>query len=61
MDLNFNNSMLIEVSTDDLQNINGGFLGTVLFTIAGVKVTIGMCMAAGSAIGLVAGGAVILK
>lgn len=42
---------------------NGGSLtlGTVLFVIWGVKVTFGMCLSAGAAIGLVAGGAVVFS
>lgn len=45
----------------ELIEVDGGFLGTVIFTFYGIKVTVGMCMAAGAAIGLAAGGAVALK
>lgn len=47
----------------DLNNVNGGSitLATILFVALGYNVTVGACLAAGAAIGLVAGGAVIIK
>ena len=46
-----------EMSACEMQEIDGGFFGPVLFTIWGVKVMVGHCLAAGAAIGLAAGAA----
>lgn len=51
-----------EMSNDEMQYTDGGIvLTTVLFTIFGYGVTVGACLKAGAAIGLVAGGAVVLS
>lgn len=41
----------------EMMEIDGGFFGPVLFTIWGIQVTVGHCLAAGAAIGLAAGAA----
>ncbi len=46
-----------EMSVCEMQQIEGGFFGPVLFTIFGVKVLLGHCLAAGAAIGIAAGAA----
>ena len=46
-----------EMSFDEMQTLDGGFFGPTLFTIWGVKVLVGHCLAAGAAIGLAAGAA----
>lgn len=58
-----NNFGFSELNREECYSINGGSitLGTVLFVCLGVKVTVGMCLSAGAAIGLVAGGAVVLS
>lgn len=51
-----------DLSTSEMQQTDGGLaLSTVLFTIGAIKVTVGLCLKAGAAIGLVAGGAVVLS
>lgn len=57
------NANFLAIENDDLNSINGGSitLATVLFVALGYEVTVGACLAAGAAIGLVAGGAVIIK
>lgn len=51
-----------ELKDEELYAVDGGsIIGAVLFTAWGVKVTVGMCLSAGAAVGLVAGGAVVLK
>jgi len=53
-----------ELSFNEAEKIDGGLLpllGIVLFSVLGTEVTVGMCLAAGAAIGLVAGGAVAIK
>lgn len=49
-----------DLSTDEVMEVNGGAF-PVLFVIWGVKVTVGHALAAGAAVGLAAGGAVVLK
>lgn len=56
METNLNNGFC-EMSQDDMINVDGGFFGPVLFTIWGVEVLVGHCLAAGAAIGLAAGAA----
>lgn len=49
-----------ELTMQELGGINGGFvLSATLFTIWGVAVTGTMCVKAGAAIGIVAGGVVL--
>lgn len=48
------------LNSSELTNIDGGAF-PVLFVIWGVQVTVGHCLAAGAAIGLTAGGALVLK
>ena len=57
------NTNLLTINNNELANINGGSLtlATVLFVALGYKVTVGVYLAAGAAIGLVAGGAVVIK
>lgn len=45
------------VNEKEMIEIEGGFFGPVLFTIWGVKVMVGHCLAAGAAIGMAAGAA----
>ncbi len=49
-----------ELSEDEMYQVGGEF-GPVLFVIWGVQVTVGHCLAAGAALGLTAGGAVVLS
>ncbi|GAA4058404.1 bacteriocin [Amphibacillus indicireducens] len=62
MDITINNN-LSSIDDNELANINGGGLGlgTVLFTVIGYKVTVGGCLKAGSALGLAAGGAIVIR
>lgn len=45
------------LDNQEMMEIDGGFFGPVLFTIWGVSVTVGHCLAAGATIGLAAGAA----
>lgn len=54
------NSKFNELSDELLMDVSGGAF-PVLFVIWGVKVTVGHCLAAGAAVGLTAGGALVLK
>lgn len=49
-----------ELSVNDLEMIDGGAF-PVLFVIWGIEVTVGHALAAGAAVGLCAGGALVLK
>lgn len=49
-----------DLTKNEIMDVNGG-AWPVLFVIWGVKVTVGHCLAAGAAVGLAAGGAVVLK
>lgn len=49
-----------ELTVQETLEIDGGAF-PVLFVIWGVKVTVGHALAAGAAVGLAAGGAVVLK
>ncbi len=57
--MNLKNDML-ELTQDEMLQIDGG-AWPVLFVIYGVKVTVGHALAAGTAVGLTAGGALVLK
>lgn len=46
-----------EVEYEEQQMVEGGFFGPVLFTIWGVEVMVGHCLAAGATIGIAAGAA----
>lgn len=48
------------IPDSEMMEINGGIF-PVLFVIWGISVTVGDCLVAGAAIGLVAGGAIALK
>lgn len=52
-----------EMNEMEMQEVDGGSitLATVLFTALGYEVTVGLCLKAGVAIGIAAGGAVILS
>ncbi|MFQ7575123.1 MAG: class IIb bacteriocin, lactobin A/cerein 7B family [Lachnospira sp.] len=49
-----------EMTEDEMVEIDGGAF-PVLFVIWGIEVTVGHCLAAGAALGLTAGGALILN
>lgn len=49
-----------ELSVNETEMIDGGVF-PVLFVIWGVEVTVGHALAAGAAVGLCAGGALVLK
>ncbi len=49
-----------ELSMSDMEMIDGGVF-PVLFVVWGVEVTVGHALAAGAAVGLCAGGALVLK
>ena len=49
-----------EMTEDEMVEMDGGAL-PVLFVIWGIEVTVGHCLAAGAALGLTAGGALILN
>ena len=49
-----------ELAAEEVFDVDGG-AWPVLFTIWGIKVTVGHCLAAGATVGLTAGGALILK
>ena len=51
------NKGFCEMPQDEMMMTDGGFFGPVLFTIWGVNVTVGHCLAAGAAIGIAAGAA----
>ena len=53
-------SIFAELSANEMEAIDGGVF-PVLFVIWGVEVTVGHALAAGAAIGLCAGGALVLK
>lgn len=53
-------SNLKDLSNNEVMEVNGG-VWPVLFVIWGVQVTVGHCLVAGAAVGLAAGGAVVLK
>lgn len=55
-----NQAGFTELAANDIMDVNGGAF-PVLFVIWGVQVTVGHCLAAGAAVGLAAGGAVVLK
>ncbi len=46
-----------EIQYEEQQTVEGGFFGPVLFTIWGIEVTVGHCLAAGATIGIAAGAA----
>jgi len=52
-----------EMTQNEMNYIDGGSitLATTLFTVLGYKVTIGVCLKAGAAIGLTAWGELVLK
>lgn len=49
-----------EMAQDELLYVDGG-AWPVLFVVWGVEVTVGHALAAGAAVGLTAGGALVLK
>lgn len=51
------NNGFCELSQDEMILVDGGFFGPVVFTIWGVKVLVGHCLAAGATIGIAAGAA----
>lgn len=51
------NNGFCEMSQDEMVTTEGGFFGPVLFTIWGIDVMVGHCLAAGAAIGIAAGAA----
>lgn len=51
---------LCEMTQGEMLKIDGGAF-PVLFVIWGIEVTVGHCLAAGTAIGLTAGGALVFK
>lgn len=51
------NNGFSEMSQDEIMMTDGGFFGPVLFSIWGIQVTVGHCLAAGAAIGIAAGAA----
>ena len=59
MEMALNNGFC-EMTQEEVDSVNGG-AWPVLFVIWGVKVTVGHCLAAGAAVGLTAGGALVLK
>lgn len=59
MELTKTNSFT-ELSVNDMEMIDGGGF-PVLFVIWGIEVTVGHALAAGTAVGLCAGGALVLK
>lgn len=64
MEMTMNMSAFEQLDNREMMRVDGGFvlaLGTVLFTVGKISVTIGMCLKAGAAAGLVAGGAVVLS
>ena len=57
---NINSKGFAELSVNDTGMIDGGAF-PVLFVIWGVEVTVGHALAAGAAVGLCAGGALVFK
>lgn len=66
MVLNIGTGTFETLSNEEMQRVDGGVvfaigLATVLFKVGQISVTVGMCLKAGAAVGLVAGGAVALS
>ena len=54
------NNGFTELNASEMNDIDGGVF-PVLFVVAGVSVTVGHALAAGAAVGLAAGGALVFK